>query len=94
MRKKRFGKPRAKKDELKCQWGKLHGREEMIYSWGALSGLTDRDGGNDAAFLHVIFNVKRFDSGTENPLPSFVEELEARGYDITTFKFSIQKKKI
>lgn len=57
----------------------------------------------DAHLLNLVFATKRCrpawpsDKEWNTPFPhvwepSFIDELEARGYDITTLKFSIQKK--
>jgi hypothetical protein len=43
----------------------------------------------DAHFLHCALNVPRFNHKGEVE-PSVMEELQARGYDITTLRFSIQ----
>lgn len=69
----------------------------MCMCWG--DGCSKRDGN----LLHYMLASKRqrMIYGEEQKLkgganvtfdPSFIEELEARGYDLTTFKFSIQKK--
>lgn len=44
----------------------------------------------DGHLLHTRLNAPRFDGSNE--LPSFVSELEARGYDITTLRFSVKRK--
>jgi hypothetical protein len=45
----------------------------------------------DAHLMHQTFNSPRYDyEGTE--IPSLVEELVNRGYDITTLDFSIHMK--
>lgn len=96
---KRFGKPRANTGQLKAKWGKLpHNNPDLCYIWG--------DGINrgDAALLHYMFSGKRAQplygedeikaNGGDNIkwAKSLLEELEERGYDITTFEFSIKKK--
>jgi hypothetical protein len=45
----------------------------------------------DGHLLHIHLNCERrgFDDVV---MPSLVKELESRGYDITTLKFSIQRK--
>ena len=84
---KKYRSPKAKPGELKAQWGKLPGDNPAIcYAWG------DGVGKCDAHLLHNAFSCK-----THNPINdtwdiSFFEELEKRGYDMTTLKFSIQKK--
>ncbi len=89
---KRYRAPRAKTGELKAQWGKLPGdNPDVCYVWG--------DGSNkrDAHLLHNFLTEKRmrFPIGNEPGrfayADSFMEELKARGYDLTTLKFSIRK---
>jgi hypothetical protein len=95
---KRWRAPKAKPGELKIAWGKLpHDDPDLVFCWGA--GCSKRDGN----LLHYIFSGKRqrmvYGEDREKaggfPVvfdPSALEELEARGYDLTTLKFSIQKK--
>lgn len=45
----------------------------------------------DGHLLHVRLNSPRFDGDRQPMLPSFVEELKAHGYDITTLRFSIKR---
>jgi len=71
------------------RWGKLPNEEpDMCTAWGA--GLSKRDG----ALLHYMLASKRmrWRDGVPTFEPSFLEELEARGYDLTTFRFSVRKK--
>jgi hypothetical protein len=95
---KRYRAPKAKPGQLKAQWGKWPGdAPELCYAWG--SGVSKRD----ANLMHDMLCGKRARRavGDERPqlglpiiyAPSFLQELEVRGYDITTLKFSIQKKK-
>lgn len=95
---KKFRAPRAKPGQLKMQWGQLPGdNPDMCFCWG--DGCSKRDGN----LLHYMLASKRQrvvygeekDKNGGSPVvfdKSFLEELEARGYDLTTFKFSIQKK--
>lgn len=84
---KRFRMPKAKPKELKVCWGNSHDMgEDIYYCWG--DGCSKRDGG----LLHTIFSAERppvFHG--ERWQKSLTDELKARGYDITTFKFSIKK---
>ena len=85
--------PKAKPGELKIQWGKLPGRgetPELIYVWG------DGCSKQDSHLMHNAMAAKQPDPFVK-PIfsrmnPSFVEELEARGYDLTTLRFYIRKK--
>lgn len=95
---KRLRTPKAKPGELKAQWGRLpHDDPDMVFCWG--EGVPRCDG----ALLHYAFGSKRArPARTEDERKvsysgvvfddSFIEELEKRGYDISTFKFSIMKK--
>jgi hypothetical protein len=96
---KRYRTPRAKPGELKAQWGKMpHDNPDLCYTWGG-DGAERCDG-------HLLSNMltekrARLAIGDERPKygppiiydDSFLEELKKRGYDITTLRFSIQKKK-
>jgi hypothetical protein len=50
---------------------------------------------HDGYLLYDVFCSKRNRPSFNGPTldPSFVEELEARGYDLTTLQFSIRKKR-
>lgn len=96
MKEKRYSAPRAKTGELKAKWGKLeHDAPDLCYVWG--EGVSKCD----ARLLHSAFTcrVMRYgcfesDKPDHNGLvfdPSFFDELKSRGYDMTTFRFSIQK---
>lgn len=81
-----------KDGELRIQWGKLpHESPDIVYSYQG-----DRSMKRDTAFLCYVLGSKRPDAFKDHPyahmLPSVWEELEARGYDITTLRFSIMKK--
>lgn len=83
----------AKKRQLKVQWAKLpHDTPDLVFSSGEGTSSSDR------YFLYCMFcsEQPRWDH-EKNGLaydPSFVKELEARGYDLTTLKFSIKKKRL
>lgn len=83
---KRYRAPKVKPGEIKVKWGRIPGEStnpELCYYWG--EGVSKRD----INLLHYTFNnLKSRDGGLE-PL---LAELEARGYDTTTFKFSISKR--
>lgn len=90
--KTRFRKPKLKDGELRMYYGKLPGDSpDVIYAWQG-----DRSMKRDSAMLHYMLGTRRPDPFKQpmfsEMLPSFIEELEARGYDITTIKFSIMKK--
>lgn len=86
---KKYRAPKAKPGELKMQYGKLpYDSPDICMTWG--DGCSKRDGN----YLYWMLCCKRqvFKDGKMEFDPSFIEELEARGYDVTTIKFSIQKK--
>lgn len=92
MTKKRAWRaPKAKPGELVMRWGKMpNDSPEMCYAWG--DGASRRD----MVLLHIAIASQHPDLAV-SPLfskmnPSLLEELEARGYDLTTLKFSIFKK--
>ena len=89
---KRFRKPKLKDGQLLVYWGKLpHDEPDVIYSWQGDSSMK-----RDNALLCYHFGSRRPDP-IAKPMyskmdPSLLEELERRGYDITTLRFSIMKK--
>ena len=80
---RRFREPKTKPGELKMAFGKIpHDIPDLLYCHGG--GGADRC---DARLLaHFIENVTYFEDR------NLRQELEHRGYDITTLKFSIMKK--
>ena len=88
---KRFRRPKAKPGELKVQWGKLpDDKPDICYVWGG-EGASSHDG----HLLHGMFSG--FEHRKYGRIPAqhdgYLAELEARGYDLTTLKFSIRQKK-
>lgn len=87
---RRLRAPTAAPGELMMRWGKMpHDAPDMCFSWGA--GCSKRDG----ALLHWLLASPRKDYRYEDGVvfePSFLEELAARGYDLTTLRFSVRKK--
>jgi hypothetical protein len=86
---RRWRSPTAKPGELVMRWGKMpRDAPDMVMAWGA--GCSKRDG----ALLHYMLASKRmhWTDGTLTFEPSFLDELEARGYDLTTLRFSVRKK--
>lgn len=77
---------------LEVYWGVLKGdpTPDIVYHRG--DGCPKPDG----HLLCHAFGCKResYDWQTRKPIlaPSLLEELEARGYDLTTLKFTIKKK--
>lgn len=90
---KRFRRPKLKDGELRVYWGRLPGdTPDVLYQWQGDSSMKQ-----DCRLLHNHFATMNPDLFAK-PLfskmePSLLEELEARGYDITTLRFSITKKR-
>lgn len=91
---KRLRRPKLKDGELRIYWGRdPHDKTpDVMLAWQG-----DRSMKADTNLLHYVMCSKRPDPFAR-PLfskmePSFIEELQSRGYDITTIKFSIMKKK-
>lgn len=83
---KRYRRPKLKEGELRAYYGKLPGDEPDI--------VIDRNGipRCDGALLYYHLATQRFTHIPGEMMPCLIDELEARGYDITTLKFSIMKK--
>jgi hypothetical protein len=90
--KKRYRRVDAKPGELKIRYGTDgNGERDIVYAWG--DGVPK----GDSWLLHSFFGWARTRPSMDSmdgyvTDPSLLEELNARGYDITTLKFSIQKK--
>lgn len=80
---KRLRAPKAKPGELKVAWGKSEGSIDLFYCHGAAGA-----GKPDARLLSHFFESVTYFEGR-----NLRQELERRGYDITTLKFTIQIKK-
>lgn len=89
---KRFRKPILKDGELRVYYGKLpHDEPDVVFEWRGDSSMM-----RDTRLLYSVLACPKPDLFAK-PLfskmePSLLQELEARGYDISTIKFSIQKK--
>lgn len=90
---KRYRTPAAKPGEVKIVYGRAgrHDAPDLCSAWGG--GGADKC---DARLIMHALTERRmapaFPSLKYEERPSLVEELEARGYDIETLKFSIQRK--
>jgi hypothetical protein len=82
----------AKPGQLVAKWGRASREDlpDLSYAWG--EGVPRAD----ARMLDTAFTAQRMSRSFPTMEvvyePSFLEELEARGYDISTLRFSIQKK--
>lgn len=82
MSRKRWRTPSAKPGELKVAFGQEHGELDLYYCHGGAGS-----GRADSRLLSLAFESTNILDGR-----NLRQELEARGYDITTLKFSIQQK--
>lgn len=71
--------------KLVARWSKRE--RDVLYDWG--DGVSK----SDASFLNTILTGKRHHPFDDTWSPGFIEDMEARGYDISTLRFSIQKRK-
>jgi len=92
--KKRFRSPKLKDGELRMYWGKpdQHDNPVIVLAWQGTRYMKA-----DTALLDFALCCKK-PNPHKVPIfsvmePSLLEELDARGYDLTTLKFSIMKKK-
>ena len=84
---KRWRAPKARRGQLKVQWGKLrHDSPDIIYTHG------DGTSRADSRLLHFMFSQGHYSPLDKTFGKSLYDELESRGYDLTTLKFSISKK--
>ena len=91
--KKRYRTPTAKPGELKIVYGRASRYDEpdICAVWGG--GGADKP--DARTVMHALTErrmVPAFPSLKYEERPSLIEELEARGYDITTLRLSIQRK--
>ncbi len=81
---KRWREPKAKPGELKIAYGKQYSDLDLFYCHGGQGAY-----GCDSRLLsHFIEGVTYFEGR------NLRQELEHRGYDITTLKFTIKKKAV
>lgn len=84
-RMKRLRTPKAKDGELLVKYGKEYGDEDLFYCYPENECGMKRD----SRLLSIAFErTVIFPEGGR----TLRQELEARGYDITTLKFSVMKK--
>ncbi len=87
---KRYRRPKVEAGQIKMQRGKLDGYIDMCIFYGDDVPRCDR------ALVFNVFGSKRqrIDIKTMKTVfdASFLEDLEARGYDLDTLKFSIKIK--
>ena len=83
--KKRYRAPKVNDNQLKMQRGTDQGSPDMMIYYGANIPRHDR-----ALLMYWLYSDNINYRGGEKD--SLIQELEKRGYDIDTFKFSIEKK--
>lgn len=90
---KRLRAPKLKNGELCMYWGRdqYDRTPDVVLAWQGDSSMK-----RDTALLHMVICSQHPDPRA-HPIfskmnPSLIEELVARGYDLTTLKFSIMKK--
>lgn len=81
---RRFRMPRAKPGELLVKYGQEHGDQDLYYCWPSNDSGMKRD---SRVVMSALEEAKILEDKTLRQL------LEERGYDITTLKFTIQKRK-
>lgn len=92
-RARRYRTPTAKPGEIKIVYGKAdrYSSPDLCVAWGDGVDMkcTARLIMNaiDQKVMRPTFSERGYDFG-----PSLIEELEARGFDITTLRISIQRK--
>ena len=98
MTMKRYRKPKQKPGLLRVYYGRVDGEPpDVCYQWGG-SGADKCD----AHLMHGVFGSPRLeicygdDREKHGPYKfgsTLIDELKARGYDISTLKFSIEQLK-
>lgn len=83
---KRYRAPKVFEGQIKIQKGKVDHEPEMCIFFGSNVPRCDR-----ALLMNVLLLSER-DFNMDGNKRSLSEELENRGYDLDTFKFSIMKK--
>ena len=90
---KRVRVPDPKADTLIATWGRSdsYAAPSIVYVY------PDRDGKCDSRVLCDAFESKQYSPNPEKfgsfkLTPSLAEELDARGWDLTTLRFSIKRK--
>lgn len=81
--------PTAKEGQLKVQYGKVPYEKstDIVYAWGEGTSRSD------IRLIHNMLTGERYSVLTGEWEKSPLDELIERGYDITTLKITIEKKK-
>ena len=84
-RMKRYRRPKVIEGQIKVQRGNVEGGTDMCIFYGDDVPRCDR-----ALVMNTLFS-ERLDWKKEVH-PSFIDELQRRGYDLETLRFSIERK--
>jgi hypothetical protein len=85
--KTRYRKPKVYDDEIRLQMGKDEGiYDVMVYNGKEVPKC-------DVRLLFYVFCSQHFTPYSGEPMPSFIQELIDRGYDLDSMRFSIHKKR-
>lgn len=90
----RLRTPKAKPGQLVVAWGRVdrHSNPSVVYAY------PDRDGKSDSRLLCDALEGERYQPTLSRPgytvEKSLLEELEERGYDLTTLRITISKKSV
>ncbi|BDM64578.1 hypothetical protein NFHSH190041_20300 [Shewanella sp. NFH-SH190041] len=84
---KRYRTPRAKSGQIKLQYGRVDGVNDLVVANGDGIPSCDR------ALFFSFLSSKSYSPVRNEWDDSFLEELEKRGYDIKTLKISVEKKR-
>lgn len=87
---KRYRRPMVVEGQIKMQKGRLDGETDILIYYGDDVPRCDR-----ALVMNALCSERQhIDLKTMRPKfsPSLVDELERRGYDIDTLKFSVRRK--
>jgi hypothetical protein len=82
---KRYRRPKVYEGQIKMQMGKHYGDVDMCIFYGDSIPKWDRN-----LILNAICSEKL--DWKQELIPSLMVELETRGYDLDTLRFSIEKK--
>jgi hypothetical protein len=83
--KKRYRAPKVIEGQIKMQRGKVDGAVDMCVFYGDDTPRCDR-----ALVMNTL--CCEWLNWKSESVPSFIDELERRGYDLDTLRFSIEKK--
>jgi hypothetical protein len=87
---KRYRRPQVVEGQIKMQKGRIDGDEDMCIFYGDNVPRCDR-----ALVMNALCCERQHtDLSTMRPKfePSLIDELEKRGYDLDTLRFSIERK--